>query len=72
MDRNERNLEKEKEVFEEAIKEPIFEIPTDFDEESVNSLVGSISSSLSRAATLTLFLRFQTITLRITRNCCLP
>lgn len=42
MDRNERNLEKEKEVFEEAIKEPVFEIPTDFDEEAVNFLVDDI------------------------------
>lgn len=42
MDRNERNLEKEKQVFEEAIKEPIYEIPTDYDEEAFNSLVDDI------------------------------
>ena len=42
MDRNERNLEKEKEVFEAAILEPIGEIPTDWDEEATNSLVDDI------------------------------
>jgi hypothetical protein len=41
-DRNERNLQKEKENFEAAIVESIVEIPTKFDEDSVNSLVDDI------------------------------
>lgn len=41
-DRNERNLQKEKETFEAAIVESVMEIPTDFDEDAVNSLVDDI------------------------------
>lgn len=41
-ERNERNLQKEKETFEAAIVESVMEIPTDFDEDAVNSLVDDI------------------------------
>lgn len=41
-DRNERNLQKEKEAFEAAIVESINEIPTSYDDESVNALVDDI------------------------------
>lgn len=41
-ERNERNLQKEKENFEAAIVESVSEIQTDFDEEAVNSLVDDI------------------------------
>lgn len=41
-DRNERNLQKEKEVFEAAIVESVNEIPTSYDEESVNALIDDI------------------------------
>jgi hypothetical protein len=42
MDRNERNLQKEKEAFEAAIVESVNEIQTNFDEDSVNALVDDI------------------------------
>lgn len=41
-ERNERNLQKEKETFEAAIVESVTEIPTDYDEESTNALVDDI------------------------------
>ncbi len=44
MDRNERNLQKEKETFEAAIVESINEIPTSYDQDSVSSLVDDIVS----------------------------
>lgn len=42
MDRNERNLQKEKETFEAAIVESVMEIPTTYDPDSVSSLVDDI------------------------------
>ncbi len=44
IDRNERNLEKEKEAFEAAIVESVAEIPTAFDEDATNALVDDIVS----------------------------
>ncbi|MFZ2522115.1 MAG: hypothetical protein WAX44_01205 [Minisyncoccia bacterium] len=38
----ERNLDKEKKDFETAIKESVFEVPTDFDAEAVNMLIDDI------------------------------
>ena len=42
LNRNERNIEREKAVFETAILEPISEIPTDFDEDATNLLIDDI------------------------------
>lgn len=39
---NERNLEKEKETFEKAMREAVIDIPTDFDIDAVNLLVDDI------------------------------
>lgn len=41
-DRNERNLQKEKEKFEAAIIESVIEVPTVYDEDCVNSLIDDI------------------------------
>lgn len=42
LNRNERNLDREKAVFESAILEPVVEIPTDFDEDATNLLIDDI------------------------------
>jgi hypothetical protein len=44
MDRNERNLQKEKQTFEASIVGAVEELPTDFDDEAVNFLVDDIVS----------------------------
>jgi hypothetical protein len=44
LNRNERNLEKEKVVFESAILESVVEVPTEYDEDATNLLVDDIVS----------------------------
>ena len=42
MESSERNLEKEKETFEEAINRPVIDIPTDFDIDASNLLIDDL------------------------------